>query len=132
MNDLRHRIEEYRNLIFQSRRELHRIPETAFTEQKTAAYLEQYLKGIDLELETGIAQNGIVALMKTGNPGPTVLFRANMDALPIAEANDLPFASTHTGVMHACGHDGHMAMVLGAATVLDQFRDNLCGNINPN
>ena len=130
MSDIHQRLKEHRDLIIQTRRDLHRIPETAFTEKKTAAYLERYLSNIDLEIETGIALNGIVAIMKTGRPGPTILFRADMDALPIAESTDhLPFASTHDGVMHACGHDGHMAMVLGAATILNHFRERLCGNI---
>jgi amidohydrolase len=84
---------------------------------------------MDLEIDSDIAITGIVAMMKTGRPGPTILFRADIDALPIAESTDLPFASTHDGVMHACGHDGHMAMVLGAATILDHFRERLCGNI---
>ena len=129
MSDIHQRLKEHRDLIIQTRRDLHRIPETAFTEKKTAAYLERYLSNIDLEIETGIALNGIVAIMKTGRPGPTILFRADMDALPIAESTNLPFASTHDGVMHACGHDGHMAMVLGAATILTHFRERLCGNI---
>jgi amidohydrolase len=129
MSDIHQRLKEHRDLIIQTRRDLHRIPETAFTEKKTAAYLKQYLSGMDLEIDSDIAITGIVAMMKTGRPGPTILFRADMDALPIAESTDLPFASTHDGVMHACGHDGHMAMVLGAATILDHFRERLCGNI---
>jgi len=129
MNDIHQRIKDHKDVIFKTRRDLHRIPEIAFTEKKTAAYLRQYLSGIDLEVEAGIALNGIVAIMKTGRPGPTTLFRADMDALPITESTNLPFTSTHDNVMHACGHDGHMAMVLGAATILDQFRERLSGNI---
>lgn len=122
-------VQDQKDFIIQTRRDLHRIPETAFTEDKTAQYLADKLKGFDVEVETGIATHGIVALMKTGRPGPTILLRADMDALPIEESTGLPFASTHEGVMHACGHDAHMAMVLGTAKVLGGLKDALCGNI---
>lgn len=129
MNDIHLRVKEQKHFIIQSRRDLHRIPETAFTEAKTALYLADKLKGLDVEVETNIATHGIVALMKTGKPGPTILFRADMDALPLTESTGLSFASTHEGVMHACGHDAHMAMVLGAAKVLNELKERLCGNI---
>ncbi len=129
MNALRQIIKENKDLIVQTRRELHRIPEIAFQETKTAAYLKQFLDRFDFDVVTGIAENGIVATMKTGQPGPTILLRADMDALPLEESTNLSFASTHPGAMHACGHDGHMTMVLGAATVLDRLRSDLCGNI---
>ena len=122
-------LKAYKDLVVDTRRDLHRIPETAYTEKKTAQYLGDELKDLGLEVETGIADYGIVALMKTNKPGPTILFRADMDALPITEATGLPFASTHEGVMHACGHDAHMAMVLGAAKVLSEMQGELCGNI---
>ena len=129
MNDIQLRVKELNDFIIQTRRDLHRIPETAYTEKKTARYLADKLAAFDMEVETGIATYGIVALLKTGRPGPTVLFRADMDALPIKEATGLPFASTHDGVMHACGHDAHMAMVLGTAAVLEGLQEHLCGNI---
>ena len=129
MDDIHVRVKEQKDFIIQTRRDLHRIPETAFTEKKTARYLANKLKGLDVDLETGIATHGIVALLETGRPGPTVLFRADMDALPLTESTGLPFASTHAGVMHACGHDAHMAMVLGAAKVLSESPTGLCGNI---
>lgn len=129
MNDIHLRVKEQKHFIIQSRRDLHRIPETAFTEAKTALYLADKLKGLDVEVVTHIATHGIVALMKTGKPGPTILFRADMDALPLTESTGLPFTSTHEGVMHACGHDAHMAMVLGAAKVLNELKERLCGNI---
>ena len=129
MDDIHLRVKEQKDFIIQTRRDLHRIPETAFTEAKTALYLADKLKELDVELETNIATHGIVALMKTGKPGATLLFRADMDALPITEATGLSFASTHEGVMHACGHDAHMAMVLGAAKVLNELQEGLCGNI---
>ena len=82
-----------------------------------------------LEVQTGIAQYGVIGLMKTDRPGPTLMIRADMDALPLKEDTGLPFASEHEGVMHACGHDAHMAMVLGAATVLNKIKNELKGNI---
>ena len=129
MSDIRSCINEQKDYIIQIRRDLHQIPETAYTEKKTATYIEQRLRAMDLQVETGIATHGIVAMLESGRPGPTILFRADMDALPLTESTGLPFSSTHEGVMHACGHDGHMAMVLGAATILDQMRDRLSGNI---
>ena len=93
MNDIHLRVKEQKHFIIQSRRDLHRIPETAFTEAKTALYLADKLKGLDVEVETKIATHGIVALMKTGKPGPTILFRADMDALPLTESTGLSFAS---------------------------------------
>ena len=80
-------------------------------------------------MRTGIAQYGVVGLMDTGRDGPTLMIRADMDALPITEATGLPFASTHAEAMHACGHDAHMAMVLGAATVLGKIKGKIKGNI---
>jgi len=129
MSELRQIINENKALIIQTRRDLHRIPELAFQETQTAAYIKHYLERFDFDVVTEIAENGIVATMKTGRPGPTILFRADMDALPLEESTNLAFASTHSGTMHACGHDGHMSMVLGAATVLDRLRSDLCGNI---
>ena len=129
MSDIHKCVQDQKDFIIQTRRDLHRIPETAFNEEKTAHYLADALKGLDMDVETGIAARGIVALMKTGKPGPTILFRADMDALPLSEATGLPFSSTHAGVMHACGHDAHMAMVLGTALVLNELKEGLCGNI---
>ena len=129
MNDIRRLIHKHKDLIIKTRRDLHQIPETAYTEKKTAAYVTDYLSREGLEVQTGIAENGVVGLLQTQREGPTLLVRADMDALPLAEATGLPFASKHAGVMHACGHDAHMAMVLGAATALNTFKDDLNGNI---
>lgn len=120
---------ENKDLIVKTRRDLHLIPETAYTEKKTSAYVAKYLKKEDLNLSTGIAQYGVVGVMDTGKPGKTLLVRSDIDALPITEETGLEFASTHEGVMHACGHDGHMAMVLSAATALNKIKDNLKGKI---
>lgn len=129
MKVVRQLVDEHKDLIIRTRRDLHRIPETAYTEKKTSAYVTEYLQREGLEVQTGIATHGVVGLLKTGRPGPTLLIRADMDALPLEEETGLPFASTHKGVMHACGHDAHMAMGLGAATVLNKIKDGLRGTI---
>jgi amidohydrolase len=108
---------------------LHRIPETAYTEKKTSAYVADYLTKEGLDVQTGIAEYGVVGRLDTGKPGPTLMIRADMDALPLREDTGLAFASEHEGVMHACGHDAHMTMVLGAATVFNQFKDELRGAV---
>jgi amidohydrolase len=129
MKNIKKHVVEQKDLIIQTRRDLHRIPETAYTERKTSAYVTDSLTREGLQVQTGIAQFGVVGLMDTKRPGPTLMIRADMDALPIEEATGLPFASIHQGSMHACGHDAHMAMVLGAVRVLNKIRDRLNGNI---
>ena len=129
MIDFRKLVRDHEDLIINTRRDLHRIPEPAYTEQKTSAYVADYLEKLDLKVTTGIAEFGVVGLLETDSPGPTLLIRSDMDALPVAEETGLPFASTHEKAMHACGHDGHMAMVLGAATALHKIRSELKGNI---
>ena len=129
MVGIRQLVSEHKEVIIKIRRDLHRIPETAYTEKKTSAYVAEYLSREGLEVQTGIATYGVVALLKTGRPGSVLLLRADMDALPLTEETGLPFASTHEGVMHACGHDAHVAMVLAAATVLNRIKDELNGTI---
>jgi len=129
MVDIHQLVVEHKELVISIRRDLHRIPETAYTEKKTSAYVADYLRREGLEVQTGIATYGVVGLLNTGRPGPTLLLRADMDALPVTEDTGLSFASTHDGVMHACGHDAHVAMVLVAATVLNRVKDELNGTI---
>ena len=123
MGNIHQLVRELKDRVINIRRDLHRIPETAYTEKKTSAYVTDYLNNLGLEVQTGIAQYGVIGLMKTDRPGPTLMIRADMDALPLKEDTGLPFASEHEGVMHACGHDAHMAMALGAATVLNKIKD---------
>jgi len=105
--------------IIDIRRELHRIPELSLQEVRTAAYLSERLKELKISHRTGIAGTGIVAWTGRSDAArPCIALRADMDGLPLNELTGLPFASTHQGVMHACGHDGHMAMLLGAAAML--------------
>ncbi len=129
MLDIHQLVIEHKELVIRIRRDLHRIPETAYTEKKTSAYVAKHLRREGLEVQTGIATYGVVGLLNTGRPGPTLLLRADMDALPVTEDTGLAFASTHDGAMHACGHDAHVAMVLVAATVLNQVKDQLNGTI---
>ncbi len=119
------------------RRDLHQHPELSNREFETAKKIAAHLRSLNLEVETGIAYTGVVGLLKGGKPGPTVMLRADMDALPVTEDNDLPFRSkvmteyrgVKTGVMHACGHDTHVAMLMGAAEVLTKMQDELAGNV---
>ncbi len=129
MDAVRESVQNLKQEMISTRRDLHRIPETGFNEVKTSAYVAERLKGLGLEVQTGIATHGVVGLLKTGKPGPTLMIRADMDALPIAEETGLAFASTHPGCMHACGHDSHMAMALGAAAALCRLQDRIKGNI---
>jgi amidohydrolase len=127
MKELRQLVNKHKKLFIKTRRDLHCIPEVAYTEEKTSAYVAEYLKREGLAVQTGIARYGVLGSLETGKPGPTLMIRADMDALSLQEETGLAFASTHDGVMHACGHDAHMAMGLGAATILNQVKDDLSG-----
>ena len=112
--------------ITEWRRHLHTIPELGFDLPKTAAYVEERLREIGVDkLETGVAQTGMVAVIKgkTDTSGRVIALRADMDALPIHETANVDYKSTHDGKMHACGHDGHTAMLLGAAKYLAETRN---------
>ena len=123
--------------VIEWRRDFHRHPELANRETRTSARVAEHLRSLGLEVRTGIAHTGVVAVVEGGLPGPTILLRADMDALPVTEKNDLPFRSTAigefrgrpVGVMHACGHDAHTAILMGVAEVLVQFRDRLPGQV---
>jgi amidohydrolase len=119
----------HKDRIVEWRRSLHRIPELAYKEEKTSGLLAAALEEMGLDVREGVAGTGVVALLKGGKPGKVVALRADMDALPLEERTDLPFASVHEGRMHACGHDSHMAMVLGAARVLKDVQDELPGQV---
>ncbi len=127
--DVRERVSRCRDDVIKIRRDLHRIPETAFEEKNTSAYVARCLNETGVSVRTGMARQGVVGLLETGVSGPNLLIRADMDALPVTEETGLPFASTHRQTMHACGHDGHMAMVLGAARVLGELKGQLKGSI---
>lgn len=123
--------------VIEWRRHFHQNPELSNREFETAKTVAKFLTDLGLEVETGIAHTGVVALLKGAKPGPTVMLRADMDALPVTEQTDVPFKSTKTteyrgvktGVMHACGHDTHVAMLMGAAEALTKQKQNLKGNV---
>ena len=129
MVDIHKLVSEHKELVIKTRRDLHRIPEVGYTEEKTSAYIADYLVREGLEVQTGIAQFGVVGLLNTGKPGLTLMVRADIDALPLLEETGLEFSSTHDGVMHACGHDAHTAMGLTAATVLNKIKDEFSGTV---
>ena len=111
------------------RRHFHENPELSFEEFETSEFIADKLVDMGLDVSSHIGGTGVVAVLDTGRPGPCIAFRADMDALPILEETGLPFESHHTGVMHACGHDGHMAILLGAARAITFSRDKLSGVI---
>lgn len=111
------------------RREFHRHPEIGFHEKTTAKLVADELLKLDLSIKTGIARTGIVALLDSGKPGPVVMLRADMDALPVTEQTGAAYASLTPGIMHACGHDGHMAIMLTTARLLHQRRNELHGTV---
>jgi hippurate hydrolase len=127
---LRQEVEEkFGEKIVALRRDIHREPELGFDTEKTAEKVLAALGSLPLDIETGVAKNGIVATLEGEGDGPTVALRADMDALPILEDTGLPFASETEGKMHACGHDGHTSMLVGAAHVLSGMRDRFDGTV---
>ncbi len=119
------------------RRDIHEHPELSGEEGRTAKVIEEALVRLGIEVRTGVGGHGVVGVLRGAMPGPVVALRSDMDALPVAEATSLPFKSTvrttfrgqDVGVMHACGHDAHMAMLLGAASVLARMRDRIPGTV---
>jgi hypothetical protein len=114
--------------IFQNRRWFHEHPELSFEEFQTARKVVDLLRSYGItEIWEGVGKTGVVALIRGGRPGKCIALRADMDALPITETADVPYKSQNDGVMHACGHDGHMSGLLAAAKILFDTRDTLSG-----
>jgi len=119
------------------RRDIHQHPELSFQETRTAALVADHLRKLGMEVQTGVGGNGVVGILRGGKPGPVVALRADMDALPVTEMVDLPFKSTvraqyrgqEVGVMHACGHDNHVAILMGTAELLAGMKDRLPGTV---
>jgi amidohydrolase len=111
------------------RRDFHAHPELGFHEVRTARIVARELTALGLEMHTGVAGTGVVALIEGATPGPTILVRADMDALPITEETGAEYASRNAGVMHACGHDGHTAILLTVAKMLYAHRHELTGTV---
>ncbi|MCC6737864.1 MAG: amidohydrolase [Planctomycetia bacterium] len=115
--------------LVECRRDLHAHPEMAFKEVRTARLVAARLRALGVGVKEGVAKTGVVGLIKGGEPGPVVALRADMDALPIVEREKKPYRSGTPGVMHACGHDGHVAILLGVAEVLAKRAKNLRGSV---
>lgn len=128
--ELLRQAEALKDKLVEMRRDLHANPELSFQEERTAEKGAAWLRSLGLEVESGIAgTHGVLGTLDTGRPGPTLLIRGDMDALPIVEETGAAYASQTEGVMHACGHDVHTTCTLGAATLLHQHRDSLRGRI---
>jgi len=115
--------------VVATRRDIHAHPELGFEESRTAALVAARLRELGYDVHEGIAVTGVVGVLRGGRPGKTVMLRADMDALPLAEETERPFASQTVGTMHACGHDGHVAMLLGAARLIAEGKHDLAGTI---
>jgi amidohydrolase len=123
--------------VIEWRRDFHQHPELSNREFKTSAKVAEHLKSLGIEVQTGVAKTGVVGILKGAKPGPVIALRADMDALPVTERNSLPFASKEkttfngqeTGVMHACGHDSHVAILMGVAEILAKNKNDLKGTI---
>lgn len=129
--------EEIFDQVVEWRRHFHENPELSNREEETADYIADYLRDLGIEVETGVAHTGVVGVLEGNKDGPVVGLRADIDALPVKERADVPFKSTKTttylgkevGVSHACGHDTHIAMLMGAAKILTDMKDELRGTV---
>jgi amidohydrolase len=115
--------------VIRLRRDFHANPEQGFQEKRTASVISRYLSELGVEVTGGIAGTGVSGLLKGSGPGRTVMLRADMDALPLQEKTSVEYKSLNDGVMHACGHDGHMAILLGTAAILSHFRSSFSGQV---
>ncbi|RZK49582.1 MAG: amidohydrolase [Pedobacter sp.] len=130
-------VEALNDKVIQWRRDFHQHPELGNSEHRTAGIVAKHLESLGIEVKTGVAKTGVVGLLKGGKPGPVIALRADMDALPVTERVDLPFASKvkttyndqEVGVMHACGHDAHVAMLMGVAEILASMKAELKGTV---
>lgn len=129
LNQIKALSEEVFPEIVELRRRIHANPELAFEENETARLVTETLAPLGLEVQTGIARTGIVATLVGGKPGPSILLRADMDALPILEQNTFDFVSKNPGKMHACGHDAHTSSLLGTAMILSRLKDEIHGAV---
>ncbi|WP_407271634.1 M20 family metallopeptidase [Radiobacillus sp. PE A8.2] len=128
-NKLIDSIDNYYDEMVSIRRYLHQYPEVSFKEEKTAKYIADTYEKLGIPYQTNVGGNGVVATLTGGKPGKKIAFRADFDALPIQEENDVPYKSKIAGVMHACGHDGHTATLLTFAKAMKQQQEKLPGTI---
>jgi amidohydrolase len=129
LSQIRLEIRALQSQLVKWRRKFHQRPELAFQEQLTSEFISQKLQAMGIKHQTGIAKTGIVAIIESNSPGPVLAIRADMDALPIQEENEVSYRSEHDGIMHACGHDGHTAIALGTAYYLSQHRQDFKGTV---
>lgn len=130
-------IDDVEPKVIEWRRDFHEHPELSNREFETAKKIASHLESLGMEVQTGVAHTGVVGILKGDKPGPVIALRADMDGLPVTERVDLPFASKvkstyngiETGVMHACGHDTHMAILMGAAEVLSKMKKDIKGTV---
>jgi amidohydrolase len=123
------RARQVQQRMVEIRRDLHRHPELGMQEHRTAGIVAERLRALAIPVQTGVGGTGVVGVLTGGRPGPTIALRADMDALPIQDRKEVPYASSVPGVMHACGHDGHTAMLLGTAEVLASLAPQLGGQV---
>ncbi len=126
---VRKEVADLRGGVVATRRDFHQHAELSWKEERTQGVILERLRSLGLDDVRPIARTGATALVRGGKPGPTVMWRADMDALPIPEKSGLPFASRNDGVMHACGHDGHMAIALGLVEILSRRRTEMAGSV---
>lgn len=129
MLNLHHLKELYENEVIEFRRDLHMYPELSLKEYRTTERIKEKLTSLGIEIIDLGMETGVVGLLKGKEEGPTIALRADIDALPIQELRDVEYKSRNDGVMHACGHDFHAAIVMGAAMILSNMRDRIGGNI---
>ena len=122
-------VEGLKDELIALRRDLHRHPELPFEETRTARIVASHLQEVDISVKTGVAKTGVVGLIEGGEPGPTVMIRADMDALPVQEVPGRPYSSVEEGKMHACGHDGHTAILVAVAKLLARRKESLKGRV---
>ena len=127
--DIQKDIKSLKEELIALRRDFHKHPELGFEEYRSSEIIANYLRECGLEVKTRIAKTGVVGLLRGSESGPTILLRADMDALPVKEENDVEYKSVYEGKSHACGHDGHMAMLLVAAKILSKYKKEIKGNI---
>ena len=128
MNNLKKEVQALEEELIDLRRDFHMHPELGYEEVRTSQIVYDYLTDLGLEVKR-VAKTGIVGLLRGKESGKTVMLRADLDAIPQNEKTNLPFKSVNEGVMHACGHDGHTAMLMVAAKILSKYKDNIKGNV---
>ena len=127
--DVKRGVQQEEQELIRVRRELHRIPGIRFDVEETSDYISEKLRGFGLEVQTGVGKTGVIGLLRGKQAGKTIMYRSDIDALPIKEQNEVDYVSRNDGKMHACGHDGHISIALHIAKILAQHRDELKGII---